>query len=862
MEGRATLSPRQENLLKRELLRLQISDESTALDNLVNVDLLGAPFVTPAGEHADGHDMPLLSYLFRTFIVSFPLLSSASEKFWVEVAQPFIQGLASKDISSSADRDEATKRRRLGRIAKRMILMLFVAGTSSNSPQPKTDRYSGADKNVGPQSQPVELMRGPKEANYEQPAEQKGKNARAAVGTVIGVRTPSSSTMFKSNHTEYIVEAKYMGQPPVWTLHTYQDFANLNQRLIKLFPGKPLARFPSKIKADSKVVVQGEVRELARERQRTTLRSYLLRLSSIPKVAQCEPFLEFLFKDKVPHLSDEEVDDVLARLALDKQHEVDSKRFYELAAEREKKLTASLGEIKSEILLEDALPRLFLELRAHDKVEDMSPLLQKFVEWCLIEVASAIYHILISRDDSPELFGQMKRLHQLMPYKVMQGILMMSNPALIMKKLTDLFMATPFGGKSLLQQMFIRVLNDDIRSQDALLDELEPLIGNEEIIRVLQKYAWTDHYTREAVNDYATASGIDLVLAILESSVPPVSPEILSTITYWHSKWQEAVQGLCPEDLPEVERYSQLKDFLKLTVRKRDKDIMKDFWAEPLTIKFIREALDLFYNVLIEIFRTTRMSESVGDLERFVSDIIAFVEYADGGIAMDPNQMVERLIELCRAHQNSVFKFIHRVYSQDSGFFIELVDWLSLFVNFIRAGKRGDNKLDLLGLVKTQAARGVIDVTKLQHELDVLDQWLVRRKRTADPRLVVALPAAAETESSLENGEQQQSNFSITDIGLTWEDIDFGLAEAEVDDQEGFVPELTVDMAEDAVARERKRRERWEEVQKRLAQMSERPNSREIAKMLGAFSQMLNETLSRSHIEPTRLQDFKLEDVQ
>ena len=84
------LTIEEEHLLKRELLRLEMNHESEGLDNMVNLDQLGTPFVLPNGQFADGSDYPLCSYVLRNYVVSFPLIKNAKPKFWTETTQPFI----------------------------------------------------------------------------------------------------------------------------------------------------------------------------------------------------------------------------------------------------------------------------------------------------------------------------------------------------------------------------------------------------------------------------------------------------------------------------------------------------------------------------------------------------------------------------------------------------------------------------------------------------------------------------------------------------------------------------------------------------------------------------------------------------
>lgn len=70
----------------------------------------------------------------------------------------------------------------------------------------------------------------------------------------------------------------------------------------------------------------------------------------------------------------------------------------------------------------------------------------------LSSLASTIFQQLIAADSASETFASLKRLHGLMPYTVMKGILKVSNPVGMIRGILDLFTAQPFGGRSLLQR--------------------------------------------------------------------------------------------------------------------------------------------------------------------------------------------------------------------------------------------------------------------------------------------------------------------------------------------------------------------------------------------------------------------------
>lgn len=823
----SVLSVEHEHLLKRELIRLQLNEESLRLDNLVNVDSLGKPFVRPGGIYDSGDEFPLYRYVLTHFIVTFPLLKKADNKFWQESAQPFIQGLASKDISSSADRDQATKRRRIARGIKRSLLMLFVAGIGTNRKKPPKSVAT-----IAPGKEPVAQQ----VSEAHEPEIPPGPYA-----SVIGVREVSSPKLFKTKQSEYIIEAQFVHVPPIWVARSWDDFKDLEKKLSSQFPGKPLPRLPTKVQSSTTSTINGEKVVLLREQQRLTLRLYLSRICALPRIANSEPVLEFLFKDPLPELTPDEIRDIKLRIELQKMVHQDLRQFIDMSNEREKRLNDTIGQVKKQILLEDALPGILFELKSRERVEDMSELMQRLVEWCIVHLATFIFEIFVVRDDSSELYSQLHRFHSLIPYTVVQCILKLSNPALILKKLTDVFMATPFGSQSLLQTMFIRILNDDIRNQESLITELEAKVKDPRLIEALSEYAWTDHYAREAIQVSSENKG-DILVSIYEAFNSPRLKEILK----WHDKWQLAVRNELPDDDADVERYSQLKDLLKLKVRQRDKQILTEFWGDPLTIKFIRNVVDLLYDVFIDIFRHAGLSESVVDYEKFMTDILEFLGRNQGG-PTGPH-VVEELIGIFRKHQNGVFRFFNRVFKRDEGFFVDLLSWLTLIVNFVKDGKAGLHQLDLLGLLSSAQK---IDMEKVVRELDSLQIWLDHRRTTATGSL---------NQPTTDDLSMAQSNLELGDVGLSWEDVEYGLAELENDNQEEFLPDLLENVSQDAVTQEKYRRVRKAESDARAAQVAPRPKTTEIEKVLPAFQDTIGKLLLEADVTPTDLSTLTLND--
>lgn len=89
-----------------------------------------------------------------------------------------------------------------------------------------------------------------------------------------------------------------------------------------------------------------------------------------------------------------------------------------------------------------------------------------------LRIAATIYHIFLAEDNSPELFAQAKRIHSLVPYGALKNVIRIANPAAVMKGVLDLFLAQPFGTKSLMQRVLAMALDDSVKTVQRSIDSL------------------------------------------------------------------------------------------------------------------------------------------------------------------------------------------------------------------------------------------------------------------------------------------------------------------------------------------------------------------------------------------------------
>jgi hypothetical protein len=167
---------------------------------------------------------------------------------------------------------------------------------------------------------------------------------------------------------------------------------------------------------------------LTRERNRLTLRAYLQSILVIPQVSNSPVMRSFLLSHPVT-LTPAETHDVQRRLEADAVREEGRKRFRDEAERRVEALREGLTQFKGDILSRDGgLKSVFDVVRRVERVEDLPRAEKSVVEWGRISLASTIFQHYVASDTASETLAGLKRIHGIMPYFVLKGILKISNP--------------------------------------------------------------------------------------------------------------------------------------------------------------------------------------------------------------------------------------------------------------------------------------------------------------------------------------------------------------------------------------------------------------------------------------------------
>ncbi|KKA25531.1 PX domain protein [Rasamsonia emersonii CBS 393.64] len=850
------LTGKQEHYLKRELISCQVRHEISELSSPTALRRFGAPFKSDYGEVAPvDSDLPILRYIFVHHIRNFPFLDKAHEKeFWQDRLQVFLESFANKHISSSEDRLEETKRRKLAKKCEKVVELMMVSGIPTASGYEERIRFSEmevVDRGANEQGLLVNMPDGHAINGWDV--------------NVAAVRTTSvKRTVRYHQHAEFILRVRRAGKPDIYVARRYGEFAKLHKRLRAELPGRMLPPLPRKNKNsvttsfwgsgddDMSSISSVSTQEpgsqedgppssdrlslpvgthkrslsrsssrsrsiksprasgdfsrekvvLYREEQRVSLRAFLRTILQNKRVAESKAVEEFLTARPIT-LNEEEMLDVQRRKEADAARIEEQKRFYEIARQRAAELDVYMEKFRRDIVERNGLTKLFSEIREKPTIQDLSPEYQKFAEWLRIEVAATIYHLFLAEDNSPELFAQAKRIHSLIPYTLLKNVIRIANPAAVMSGVLDLFLAQPFGSRSLLQRIFSMTLNDGIRSFQKPIDALVAKIEDPVLTQKLKNFVDADESVKVMIREEAKAEDVDLLVAILRSDLisPEITSEQVGKIFNGYVAWNNAVENVDLEMKQGAQWFAYLKQLLKLYTRQRDKAMMLSM------------------------------------IEEFADDAISVIEKAQRqDVSADPNQTVQAFIDLCARHEHNFYKFVHEVHIHDNGLFGSLMSWLEDILEFLRKGPRG-GKLDINALFQGAVEAKQIDKDIALREINALVKWQEDRKKWHHRKTRQKMAADGTGSDSIPGS----ATFRGSDFGLDEADLeDLAIADEESDESD----EDTEDDDLDPIAAERKRRARKQDHLRRSAGEPVKPEVREVLKLQDSFRAMLRQVLA------------------
>lgn len=481
---------------------------------------------------------------------------------------------------------------------------------------------------------------------------------------------------------------------------------------------------------------------LAREKNRLTLRAYLNAILAIPAVINSPVLRSFLLSNPTM-LTPDEAADARRRAEADAVREEGRKRFQKEAEKRVEALREGLSEFKGDIIgRQGGLKAVFEVVRRVENVRNLPRAEASVLEWGRISLAGTIFQMFVASDNASETFMQLKRLHGMLPYFVLKGILRISNPMAMIRGVLDLFLARPFGGQSLLQRMFSSSLTEDVRLLQEDINTMYERIDDPALCRKIELYVNAPYEIQEIYRSDAATEKLDLIAVILRSQEVPalnrmqIQRVIKANRAYkQYKQYQSELEDSDDDEGPQNEDawlFEDLHLLLKLMVRKREKEQLVGLIFEGLTAELLKDIITIFYTPLATVYKAASIADSLGDLQNFINDLIKTVEAVEELAQEDPSATVQTFIDLVQRHEQSFYTFVHRVHKKGEGLFDSLMDWVEVFLTFARDGLAHDIDLEFLlphtGEERLAIMREIDLVAQYHYKLKLAYEEKVRRR--------------------------------------------------------------------------------------------------------------------------------------
>ncbi|TFK43508.1 hypothetical protein BDQ12DRAFT_182861 [Crucibulum laeve] len=763
------LTPLRAHYLKKSLIQLQFTKELEAIfhyqgpPNASSFSFLGPPF-TPPPKDAPPLDLPFLRYIFRQFVLTFPFMAAAPKDFYSQKLQPFVASMLSRNLSPTsvfddASTEQATRLKMLAKVERN--LSLFLGAATKLSEREEVVRLTQSDLDR------LDVL-----AKKRQKRQAKAKDFFEV--NIVGVRTVVDKGRMRSRvHEEFIVRTRRSRYQDVFVSRRYGDFRTLAAELQKAHPEEhirpppakdrttvaaptssavplsPLARQPTTSTIDSYLAdgtsahttVSDTPSRLGREKNRLTLRSYLHSLLSSLTIASSPVLKSFLLSGPTS-LTPEEMEDTRRREEADCVREDGRKRFAKEIAARVDGLRESVKSVKGDIMGKDGLTHIFGTIKVTPSIRDLPPNYQAVTEWARISLASTVFQQFVASDDASETFAGLKRIHGLMPYFMLKAALKISNPMGMIRSVLDLFLAQPFGGKSLLQRMFTSSLTEEVRVLEEEIEAVKDKVDDPIMCAKIQQFVNAPKEIQDMFKVDAAAEKMNLLTVVLRSAEEPVLSRVqmhrLARAHRAHTiylKKREELDDSDDDDGPQDEDAWLLEDLKVLThlySRLRDREQLIALIFEGFTAELLKDIITIFYSPLAQVYRAASIADSLSDLQAFINDLIKTVEQAEELSQDDPHRTVQTFIDLIQRHEQSFYNFVHKVHSKGEGLFDSLMRWIELFLTVVREGLGEPISLEFLlphtGKERIDILAEVDKVALYHYKLKVLYEDKLRRR--------------------------------------------------------------------------------------------------------------------------------------
>ncbi|CAO3673897.1 hypothetical protein G6F70_006884 [Rhizopus microsporus] len=680
------LTPQQEHYFKRELISLELERELDAFEQ--------HPEILSNIIKKEASDYPFLQFIVHRFVLNFPLLQKGDERqFWSKL-QSFVDEYYKLKINNYAPRRQDSQRRIMLYKLQRLLNISLSAVIKTTRPE---ERIQVIRQDMDELATDMSLAHLESEEDY---LEWIGMNGIKV--NIITVRDVSEVRTIREHvHSEFIIETRT--DKVVRVARRHGQFRQLRDDLKAAFPTADIPTVPSKAHDTN-----AQVSCLHREKDRILLRLFLRRLAAITAVAESEIFYNFL-TDKPIELTKEEEKDREEREKMDMNRRKEEKRFREQVDSKIVELDALLNLLKQKVMQPNGLLDIFETIKKTEKIDQLPVELQKAIEWGRINLAFVLHTQFVTSDRSVENVANLKRTHSLIPYRTIAQILKLSNPFAMVKGVLDLFLAQPFGGKSLFQRIILANMSEESKEMQKDIQELEAKINDTALCQKISNAVKTEMPIDIEAGDDPISETLEL---LKNPAIEPVlRPDQILKVAFAHQ--QDAPRQLV----------MYLYQLWVLYAKKQEQETLMALVFQGVTGELMKDLFAIFYEPLAEVYKAANIGDTIGHVSHFIDDLIQLIDQLD---AQDATNTAQPFIDLVQRHEQQFYTFVHRVHAQDhSRLFDSLLAYVNSIFSLISHGLPA--RVDLNGCV--QDALTPTEYPGLKAEIDALCLYHKERKQ-------------------------------------------------------------------------------------------------------------------------------------
>ena len=349
--------------------------------------------------------------------------------------------------------------------------------------------------------------------------------------------------------------------------------------------------------------------------------------------------------------------------------------------------------IESETGLEDAISYLDVS-----SIKNLPPHYRNSVEFARIHAAYIFHALFVTAPNADDLFKMVKGIHALAPYWGAKQLLKYANAETMISGILSLLLARPGGAKSLIQRIFSYVIGKEATYiQKEFVVPIRKEIDDPELTKKVEDYVRRgDRVESRHMQREAKKRGEDVLTTILLSADGKLGKDAENHVLelqrcFALSPYRGNLNLAYPETTPagadqppmpswgaqgaehtRARKFALLKLLLRESLKRRDREQAVEMASGSLIPAIIKDSLEtVFYPAIREIAQSSNLSERLGDLQKFIDDMLEVKKSGD--------KSIEAWIALAARHEQSLYALFHECAPISK----RLWDWCQLGLDYM-----------------------------------------------------------------------------------------------------------------------------------------------------------------------------------